>query len=112
MAPRPELPLGIRPPFEAATAISPSAQDAVPAPYPLRPAPPRPPKPVIPPPQVPKVLGDRPDAWYTDAEYGRQALAGQNPCALAALTVLPEAMGSAIREEHVAGEDGWGWGVG
>ena len=42
---------------------------------------------------------ERVNAWDTDQEMGRQAVAGQNPCMLQALTALPE--GSAITAEHV-----------
>ncbi|KAG2445991.1 hypothetical protein HXX76_000594 [Chlamydomonas incerta] len=53
---------------------------------------------------VPRVVDGRPDAWYTDEEYGRQALAGYHPTAITALTQLPEAFGSAIRAHHVEAE--------
>ncbi|KXZ51371.1 hypothetical protein GPECTOR_13g860 [Gonium pectorale] len=53
---------------------------------------------------VPKVLEGRPDAWYTDEEYGRQILAGFNPMVISALKVLPETFGSAIRGEHINAE--------
>lgn len=43
---------------------------------------------------------ERVNAWDTDQEMGRQAVAGQNPCVLQALTALPE--GSAITEATVA----------
>ncbi|GLC42157.1 hypothetical protein PLESTM_001298400 [Pleodorina starrii] len=49
----------------------------------------------------PRVLDGRPDAWHTDEEYGRQAVAGFNPCTITALKDLPESFGSAIRAEHV-----------
>ncbi|GLC42164.1 hypothetical protein PLESTB_000637500 [Pleodorina starrii] len=49
----------------------------------------------------PRVLEGRPDAWYTDEEYGRQAVAGFNPCTITALKEMPERIGSAIRAEHV-----------
>lgn len=50
------------------------------------------------------MLDGRPDAWYADEEYGRQALAGFHPTAITALKQLPEAFGSAIRPHHVQGE--------
>ncbi|KAG2491170.1 hypothetical protein HYH03_010382 [Edaphochlamys debaryana] len=50
---------------------------------------------------VPKVLDGRRDAWDSDTEMGRQALAGFNPVTLTALRELPEKLGSAIRSEHV-----------
>ncbi|GLC38394.1 hypothetical protein PLESTB_001582500 [Pleodorina starrii] len=50
---------------------------------------------------VPRVLEGRADAWYTDEEYGRQIVAGFNPCTIAALKDLPENFGSAIRGKHV-----------
>ncbi|PNW74735.1 hypothetical protein CHLRE_12g512300v5 [Chlamydomonas reinhardtii] len=53
---------------------------------------------------VPRVLDGRPDAWYADEEYGRQALAGFHPTAITALKQLPEAFGSAIRPHHVQAE--------
>lgn len=48
----------------------------------------------------PLVYEKRVNAWDTDQEMGRQAVAGQNPCVLQALTALPE--GSAITEATVA----------
>ena len=56
--------------------------------------------------QVPKVLAGRPDAWHTDEEFGRQTLAGVNPCVIKALTQTPESLGSAIRGEHINGARG------
>ncbi len=49
------------------------------------------------------MLEGRKEAWYQDAEFGRQALAGVNPCALKALTEMPKDLGSAIGPEHVDG---------
>ncbi|KAG2452554.1 hypothetical protein HYH02_002791 [Chlamydomonas schloesseri] len=53
---------------------------------------------------VPRVLDGRPDAWYADEEYGRQALAGFHPTAITALKQLPQEFGSAIRGEHIKAE--------
>ncbi|EFJ46751.1 hypothetical protein VOLCADRAFT_105417 [Volvox carteri f. nagariensis] len=53
---------------------------------------------------IPRVLDSRPNAWHSDEEFGRQAVAGYNPCVIKALTELPETFGSAIREEHVIGD--------
>ncbi|GLC42161.1 hypothetical protein PLESTM_001298800 [Pleodorina starrii] len=50
---------------------------------------------------VPRVLDGRPDAWHTDEEFGRQVVAGFNPCTVTALKDLPESFGSAIRGEHI-----------
>lgn len=54
--------------------------------------------------QLPRVEKGRPGAWASDKEFGRQQLAGGNPCDLVALTELPAARGSAITPEHVDGE--------
>ncbi len=53
--------------------------------------------------QLPRVVANRGDYWETDEEFGRQYLAGQNPCTISALKVLPESFGSAIRPSHVDG---------
>ncbi|KAG2491172.1 hypothetical protein HYH03_010384 [Edaphochlamys debaryana] len=50
---------------------------------------------------VPKVLAGRLDAWDSDEEMGRQALAGMNPVTLKALFKTPEDQGSAIRDVHI-----------
>lgn len=55
-------------------------------------------------PQLPRSLENRPLEWDLDEEVGRQAVAGMNPCTLTALKQLPEALGSAIRNQHVVGE--------
>ncbi|GLC52505.1 hypothetical protein PLESTB_000637300 [Pleodorina starrii] len=49
----------------------------------------------------PRVLEGRPDAWYTDEEFGRQVVAGFNPCTVTALKEMPEKIGSAIGGKHV-----------
>ncbi|KAF6251343.1 lipoxygenase [Scenedesmus sp. NREL 46B-D3] len=49
----------------------------------------------------PKVLAGREGVWATDLEFGRQVLAGMNPCMLAALKEMPADMGSAITAQHV-----------
>ncbi|GAB4813772.1 hypothetical protein N2152v2_000818 [Parachlorella kessleri] len=52
--------------------------------------------------EAPKVMAGRRDEWMTDEEYGRQFLAGQNPCTLSALRAMPaEISGSAIGPQHV-----------
>jgi threonine/homoserine efflux transporter RhtA len=53
--------------------------------------------------QTPRVERDRTEQWATDLEFGRQALAGMNPCMLAALKTLPAEFGSAIEAKHVDG---------
>jgi hypothetical protein len=50
------------------------------------------------------VLVKRPDDVVSqDWEFGRQMLAGFNPSTITALRQMPEQMGSAIRDEDVAG---------
>ncbi len=49
------------------------------------------------------MLLGRKDEWYKDEEFGRQTLAGVNPCALEALKEMPAARGSAIDSHHVDG---------
>lgn len=55
--------------------------------------------------QAPRVLVGRGlEVVESDEEWGRQAVAGMNPCTLAALKQLPAQLGSAIAGEHVDGE--------
>jgi len=55
----------------------------------------------------PRVLVGRPDDVVSkDWEFGRQMLAGFNPSTIAALRKTPEQLGSAIRDEDVAGDIG------
>lgn len=48
-------------------------------------------------------MAGRREEWATDEEYGRQFLAGENPCTLFALKQLPSQLGSAIGPQHVDG---------
>eukprot|EP00775_Hariotina_reticulata_P007328 gene7328-7540_t len=50
---------------------------------------------------IPKVELNRSEQWATDLEFGRQVLAGMNPCMLTALKTLPTEFGSAIEAKHV-----------
>eukprot|EP00775_Hariotina_reticulata_P007333 gene7333-7545_t len=50
---------------------------------------------------IPKVELNRSEQWATDLEFGRQVLAGMNPCMLTALKTLPNEVGSAIEAKHV-----------
>eukprot|EP00878_Enallax_costatus_P022179 GHUV01023520.1.p1 GENE.GHUV01023520.1~~GHUV01023520.1.p1 ORF type:complete len:503 (-),score=119.73 GHUV01023520.1:325-1833(-) len=54
--------------------------------------------------KIPKVESGRAGQWASDLEFGRQTLAGMNPCMLSALKQMPEAIGSAIGPQHVDGE--------
>jgi len=57
--------------------------------------------------QSPRVLAGRGvDVLDTDEEWGRQVVAGMNPCVLVALKQMPAELGSAIGPEHVDGEPG------
>jgi hypothetical protein len=59
--------------------------------------------------QIPRVMAGRKEEWDTDHEYGRQFLAGENPCTLTALKQMPsELCGSAIGPEYVDGAYGLG----
>ncbi|GMH44390.1 hypothetical protein BSKO_12342 [Bryopsis sp. KO-2023] len=48
---------------------------------------------------LPRVYENRPDAWKTDKEFGRQRIAGMNPSTIEAINALPK--GSAISDLHV-----------
>jgi len=51
--------------------------------------------------RLPKIEAGRPGMWATDLEFGRQVLAGMNPCVFEVLKELPAARGSAIGPQHV-----------
>ena len=54
------------------------------------------------------LVGRDVDVLSTDQEWGRQCIAGMNPCTLVALSKAPaEHCGSAIGPQHVDGELGW-----
>ncbi|GMH37984.1 hypothetical protein BSKO_05868 [Bryopsis sp. KO-2023] len=50
---------------------------------------------------LPAVYENRPDAWKTDKEFGRQRVAGMHPCVIEAIDAIPK--GSAITDLHVTG---------
>lgn len=55
--------------------------------------------------QAPRVLVGRGlEVVGSDEEWGRQSVAGMNPCTLAALKQMPAQLGSAIAAEHVDSE--------
>ena len=56
--------------------------------------------------QTPKVEAGRPGLWSTDLEFGRQVLAGMNPCVFEVMKEMPAARGSAIGPQHVDGKRG------
>ena len=60
--------------------------------------------------QLPKIEANRPGMWATDLEFGRQVLAGMNPCMFEVMKEMPAARGSAIGPQHVDGKGGGqGW---